>query len=738
MNQHPYPVRAVPRTLLILALSLGIFGVTRVSKAAYPATSPSSTLTSDLMAAGDTSGSVTAATLTQLENALKAETMSFDANQTVPLNNDLSYVFATLPASTSLNDYMPVNDTVLAALTLTGAALSAEYQQIGQATTADASTYTAAYQESAGNILSTEAVHLGTTYAIPSISVGISANYPSNDALIAEDTAYPLYQAGLSGSIPAVYEATAVGMSEANQIGLAQSISGYYNYRFVALTTSTGIEAVAITSPANAPSVTGSFSAALPAADAPYLAAAAAQTPGATTTTIALVSGSAAAAQIAQAAAIGTQVASSVPANNANAAAITQGIDMLSNSTGLTDATRSTVAQDVIAVDGVTTGVSVAGAAAPYISATNEGAFAAAVSQEITSGTTPQYGSVAALSSTIASAVPVNDANDLASVAENAAYPLKTHSQSTASIVGVFDAVAATNNQSLATQIAIAGLSGSNSNYTAYATPISTTIEGANVANSTGSAAMITGSFVAGLPVTEAPALTATSANIVPGSAYAITTAGASGQTLGTDESIALAVDEAPNISSSPAISGTVAVAAALSAPPQAPGKTINDTLYEFAQTFGSASGAGQIVQGNDPAIAVALASQAVPMNGQDGSDMANDTVAAIATAFTSELGSSTYLTQVLQAVVKAFPLNAADVLGSVLATLPSNSAETPQQLYADAVNAFNTTSFAQTYPGGVTAADQFLAEAYADYQKTNHDGYYGGLTPEETPVVDE
>jgi hypothetical protein len=300
--------------------------------------------------------------------------------------------------------------------------------------------------------------------------------------------------------------------------------------------------------------------------------------------------------------------------------------------------------------------------------------------------------------------------------------------------------------------------------------------------------ALTTATGVAQISVTEAGGTAAGAQLITIGSAYSTgvpayaagfaTIAGASANgNVSLSGSIGAAIDEVAAVDANVTLSGQVALAVAVTSTPSVTGTLYNNTLYGIAQVFGAVTGTsgGQINPTSNISVAQNLAGLAVftPSNENTlmGETVDNDVIAAISSAFTnnkafavSNPNSLSNIESVLNNLISQYPENAADILGSVIATstVAANNASA-LKTYVDSIvdnstllhDIFGAASLSISQETALANNDILAALQIATDEEVtalgltvygqnagglNYNGYNGngtGLTPDETPVVD-
>jgi hypothetical protein len=749
-------IRHDSRALLFLALLLGVFGIARISNA------QSATLIQDLKNAGDTSGSVTAATEAQLQAAITAETNSSNGTSYATLNSDLNYIFKTLPAGTgansSLGDYQGIMNSIFAALNPSnGTTLATEYQNIAQETTTDSAIYTLTYKESAGGILAAEAISHGavTQGVIAGIADGLYQNdsNASDDALIAQNISWNLHQ--VSGgadesAVPYAYEAMATEQTSLyNAAYVAESIAAYSPYADVAVTTDTNIDSIALQASyggsANAAMVTGTFVSVLPNTDAAAFATIAAKLYPTVAPAVAYsaVSNLASTNVAADAPLIATDLAV-LP--NVNGALLSGSIASVQTAS-LTDAVRATVAEDVIAEDSAQTN-QVAYDVGVWVSQPDKAPFAADLVTP-TMISSQNYSGIAAISSTVtstlAAAAPSVTSTEAAQIAQSVSYLLHSANPSQdGGIPQIYEAVANAPIGGAAPSLAEqAGIAASILNYAPYADVAVTTATGIEEESITAAPSNLTAIAVqyATDDSTYSPNFAGTAAN---------------GQTAMVSGSIGAAVEASVSPSgANPTLAGSVALAVANVATPG--GQDFNTTLWTVAQQFGANT---SITAANNLGAATALSSSATfiisNQNSTSGEIVSDDAITAITSAFGKKLTSLSDVENLLNTEINLFPENTADILGNLLATSTFAAANASAlESYVDQVinaqnllhDIFGTANLSLSLEDQAAVADITEAFDIATMSGVTNawGGTYGGingnalvgLTPDETPIVD-
>jgi hypothetical protein len=748
---------------MLPALLMGIFGVASVSHAQYTETA---SFQAALQAAnGGVAVSASAASLTVLEKALASEATNNEPN----LVQDFGYLFQSGNYTTLYNGFQSLLNYVLPDLTLSASALNTEYQNLAAATSGTTSLFsTLALREDVAYGFSTTAKAIGGNAvtaaeysAEGSATSGLAeGDTAANLGLIAQYGAYPI-SGSYASSIPLVYEAVAsVETTATGQAGVAAQIYTYNNYASEALTTATGVEQVSLTASfaaggSGAALITADYATAIPT-DTPYFATEAASD---YPTYAAAVSGSAAAAYPADAALIATDVAGAQNVSSTSAAAIAYAIDSLSSTS---ESTRLTVAENVIAVDRLQ-GLNVSGVIAPELSVVaDEASLAYDASQVAVSGS--NYSQVPLISSTIAAALTVTTGSAAGLVAQNAAYWL--YSAGLYSLIpGVYETTASNTiggaASTLAEQAGIIGSIYNYSNYSSEAFTTATNIEQISIA--AGSNRVI----VAGTDTAEAPYY-----------ALGFADQASVGQSVALSATIGATVDENPTVNADSSLAAQVAVGVADTSTTVATTSTsFNDVLYTVGQVFGAATGtsSGQISPTTNLSVALALSGSSVftisNQNSTSGEYVNDDVIAAISSAFTnnkafavSNPNSLSNIESVLNNLISQYPENAADILGSVIATstVAANNASA-LKTYVDSIvdnstllhDIFGAASLSISQETALANNDILAALQIATDEEVtalgltvygqnagglNYNGYNGngtGLTPDETPVVD-
>ena len=789
-------LRANPRAYLFIALLLGGLGVARVSNA-QSSTGTTQYLYAALVHEGDSTGQVSAVTSQgQLEAAIQYETSEANSNSGINIATDLNFVFSTLSQSVGVGDFQTISNDVFGTTNATGAALANLYQQVAYESTASNSNLTnnsSSYpaleiKEGIAYDMATTAVADGQAAEAQYIALGDVQNdsSASDDALIAEETAYPLYaknNATDNSYIAGIYGAAgSLQTTVSGDVTIAKALQAYTNYSSEAPAGEAALEGDALNQGTYtaALSTTQSFLSNLQAASAPSLATetgAYLHTQGNTTPAGAV--GAAAANDDPQQATViaADLIGAADPTINGSTAAsvisITGSIASAApaHASYITDSVLETIAQNAITLSPSVLDSGVAGAVANYFPQTTNGdadraAFASAVATQVTTGGNTLYADVPAIAVSIATTlqtgyggVDPNFGADEGAIAVDASMALYTAGQ-VSNITNVAAQVAGIANNTLATQVALATAFGNNGYFST--TSITNAVDAVEEVSLQGT--------VAAAPVTSATDY----ATSIP--AYAPTIAStaynyASSQSIGLSGSIGVAVDEVANVASSSVLSGSVASAVAtavvsgpkaLSVPdtnlaanstaanvnPNVNGQTgaygTNDELYVLAEKFASASGnsAGNISFVNDESIATGLAAEAqlYTSNGHLIGTDNNDVIAAIASALTTKMTSISTIEQTVYNLVVAYPNDGADIVGSVIATLPAGLSSTAyqQDVVSYAVDAYNQTGVGVN---GLTQTqeDNDVTAAY-NIDQTANDGRYDlgvGLVSDETPVVD-
>jgi hypothetical protein len=724
-----------------------------------------------------------------IENALLAESGSATASNVTPsaFAGDINYCLTNSP--TAQSNYSTIVQDATQNLTTgywtaNAGIIANAFSPVADSNKALTGYYLAYYADKAG---------VAADASIPIIAGSLAATLSAGDLLADEgllvaDTAYPFYARNssapnLGAQLASVANQVAglPGQTVAENAAIVNEMDSFSYYSSTFVITATEVEATTLTSPAggaaNAAGITGTFSSQSNVSARnliPQVAGEAAAylygnsaTSYAPAVAAAAVKVNAADASLVALSVIGqADPTISAGPTAANVVAITGSIASLAPSnSGLNDTVLLTLAQNVVGLSPALLDSGVAGAVADYYPHTQTGdndrqTLTSKLSVQVTTGGNTQYADVALISATIAQSLQLGagDTNlgaDEAAVALQGANALNSVSQ-TSYIPSVAVQVAQVDSN-LADQVQIAAGIANSSAYSALPVAVTTATEVEEV------------SLVQnGDTLTSASNSATAYSTAIPTAAPSLTQVAATGQTLTNAESIGIAVSIIPAVSSNVQSSGTfaesglVAAAVALSQP-YTTGSNFNYTLYNVAQVFGQHSGAGsnQIPLSNIQGIAIGLGQAALSkgsivfaLDGQQASQVNYDVIPAMASAITSQLGANpanaSYIQTVLNELITAFPGDTADILGSVIATLPSTAGISAATLEGSAEHFIdNATLLAEVFPNFSLAmadaeANFYITQAYNFAEAgVNGGAKYGwypgtaGLTPEETPFSD-
>ncbi|MGA3172274.1 MAG: hypothetical protein ABSE62_14820 [Chthoniobacteraceae bacterium] len=184
-----------------------------------------------------------------------------------------------------------------------------------------------------------------------------------------------------------------------------------------------------------------------------------------------------------------------------------------------------------------------------------------------------------------------------------------------------------------------------------------------------------------------------------------------------------------------------VAVAEAAALPN---GEDLNDSLYDTAEAFAAVS--SQLGSNtNIYLVANALAGAATGYSATHAPEENDAIPAAIVSAFTSQMGSSSYVATLVELLTYYFPGDAPNILGAVIATLPGNATVTALALKADVIayaeatnlNDLEALTDTSTKAAAYAAVSGSVTAAYTLATGTEADNPYKDLTPDETPIID-
>ncbi|MGA3172276.1 MAG: hypothetical protein ABSE62_14830 [Chthoniobacteraceae bacterium] len=636
----------------------------------------------------------------------------------IPLMSGSAALVDSGTISTVFSNFMPDSTKADLAYFLTGADLTGGnsdfYSAIGPMAAAVAATLSR-------SDLATYAPLIGELATYPIIKNSSASTleaeyFPSiaNDIATSSTALTVTEQAGIAGYVAVLVEKSALA---------------------VAITTATTVEQTVLTAegPSQDATVAGIFSSnPYLLSLAPYLGALAAAQPGAD---IAAVSGSTADASPKFYSGIAYQIA--LATGTANAATVAGAV--AGSTAASSDGAREYVANTVIAAQ-PSEDAAVAAAVAPHLSDTDKEILAYLISDQdlglynVESTTLNQPGDIGPAAAAIAVQVSSTEStygSVSALIAEYAAIPfLKDTSASTLEqeyLPGLaYDVAMSSTNETLADQALIAtdvALLVLRSDPTLVATIVKT-VEDCSLSGG-------------GPP--HRPIVAATYAAAIPLEAVVSASNAAMGQSPELSGSIGAAVAIAgtvPKYGAQGAIALAVAEAATL---PN--GEDLNDALYDTAEAFGAVSSQ---LGGNTNIflVAKALAGATTGYSATHAPEE-NDAIPAIVSAFTSQMGSSSYIATLVELIVYYYPGDACDILGAVLATLPGNASVTPATLKADVIAFAEATNLlglegltgTGTKPAAFAAVSGSVGAAYT--LATGTSDPYIGLTPDETPIID-
>jgi hypothetical protein len=614
----------------------------------------------------------------------------------------------------------------------------------------DASKSTLAYE------LSTDLLAGGNSNfysGIGSMAAAVAATLSPSDLaadapLIAELAAYPIVKnSAASTLVPEFFpsiandiatSSTALTVTEQAAIAGDVSVLALKAYSSTAIATATTVEQTVLTAQGTSQDATvaGIFSGnAYMLSLAPYLGALAAIQPSAN---IAAVSGSTVDASPKFYSSIAYQIALATGTSNSATVA-----GAIAGATGVTsDGAREYVANTVIAAD-PSQDAAVAGAVAPHLSDTSKEILAYLISDQdlglynLDSNTLSQPSLIAPAAAAIAAQVSATEStygSVSALIAEYAAIPVEKSTSSATLIPEYFPTIAndvatsstaeTLSDQALITED-VANLT--LKSYPATSATDVETVEDTAIANSGSSRQVIAATFAADVPLEAV--VSASNASIgqspeLSGSIGAATAIAGTVWKYATQGNIAVAVAEAATLPN---------------------GEDFNDALYDSAEAFGAVS--SQLGANGNVYIYLttkALASAATGYSATHAPEE-NDAIPAIVSAFTSQMGSSSYITTLVELLTYYFPGDAPDILGAVDATLPGNASVTASALKADVIAYAEATSITNlealtdtaTKTAAFAAVSGSVNAAYVIATGTEVDNPYKDLTPDETPIID-
>jgi len=744
-------VRGKSRIFVALAFLLGSLSIVSTSKAVAP--TPSSILSGLLTA----SGTGTKLTLAKAETALEAEAQETGTNPAAAsdIASDINYAeyyinstggsYSTTGAAAKdyavlIPDVIPLmNGTAALADSGTLATVFANF--LPDSTKDDLAYFLAGADLTGGNSNFYSAI--GPMAATVAASVSPS-DLAADVGLIAELAAYPITKnSAASTLIPAYFpsiandiatSSTSLTVTEQASVAAYVSVLALKLYPTTAIATATTVEQTVLTAQGTAQDATvaGIFSGnSFMLSLAPYIGALAAIQPGAN---IAAVSGSTVDASPKFYSVIAYQMALAVGGSNASIVA-----GALAGASGVTsDGAREYIANTVIAAQ-ASQDVAVAGAVAPHLTDLSKEILAYLISlQDVglytLDGTAPNQpnliGPAAAAIAAQVSSTESTYGSVSALIAEYAAIPIEKSTSSATLIQEYFPTIAndvatsstaeTLSNQALiAEDVTVLTLK----SYPATSATTIETVEDSSIAGSGSSRQVIAATFASDSPyeaVVSASNAAVGQSPELSGSIGAATAIAGTVWKYATQGNIAVAVAEAATLPH---------------------GEDFNDALYDSAAAFGQV--VSQLGANGNVYIfltAKALASAATGYSATHAPEL-NDAIPAIVSAFTSQMGNSSYVPTLVELLTYYFPGDAPDILGAVLATNSSQSASALKSdviAYAEATNLTNLESLTNTASktAAFAAVSGSVGAAYTIATGTGYDPY-AHLTPDETPIID-